>query len=295
MGKTIIKQIGIIRLLILFPCLFMLGGSRFEKIHRSVNIHSGEQVSRLIRESVPGHIKLNIPAPGIVPCGGTVSHHLLVAPVINAWFRELKTCRKGIGTFIIISPNHNRSGHGNISLSLYNWKSAGRITGVNRNITRSIMKSLDMKEDNLAFYNEHGIEAMLPFINHYYPDADIVPILVDEKRKCGTLNMKLGDSLCRIMKKHDDIFLLISTDFSHGTGRGKTDMNDMRSLKSITTLSFSPVRPVSDNTAGLMILYRVCETLGIKNTHLFCHTDAGKYTLMDQGNNITSYIFTYQY
>ena len=267
------------RIVPIMLCLLLWRCGNNQGIHTNITVYSPKQAAGLINGEIPHHIN-TVPLPGhAFPVCGTVSHHLLVSPVINAWFRELKSRRTDIRTFIIISPNHDRSGSSNISFSSRDWNTAGSITRVSETVVRALQDGLQLKDD----------------INHYYPGAEIDPILVDEKRKAGALNAKLADGIFTIMNSRDDVFLIISADFSHRFGRTETDRNDVKSRRSLLSLTIHPARPCTDNTTGMMILYSACKALGTMNTHIFCHTDAEKYLSTTMKRNITSYFFTFHY
>ena len=38
-----------------------------------------------------------------------------------------------------------------------------------------------MVEDSCLFDKEHGVQAMLPFLHHYFPEAEIVPVAMSVK------------------------------------------------------------------------------------------------------------------
>ncbi|MCU0848779.1 MAG: AmmeMemoRadiSam system protein B [Spirochaetes bacterium] len=232
------------------------------------------------------------PASNIRPFGGTVSHHLLCSPVINEWFFNLKKLRD-VGTFIIISPNHGRLGRGAVSLTERDWNTAGKITRTNRKLAGEILRDLEIGMDDGAFVNEHGVEALLPFINGYFPDSDVVPVLLDEKQRHMPLLMKLSETLHRMMKNDRSIFLLISVDFSHRGDRAVTERNDGGSYEALKAMGKGK-RIVSDNNGGLMVMFDICGKMNIENTYVFCHTDSEKFA-PGIGYDITSYFFTFQY
>lgn len=262
-----------------------------DAIYYNGTIGSVRQLDRIIAAPVPNGVRLT-PPRGIYPVSGTVSHHLLVAPVINKWFLYLKGLRN-IETFIIISPNHARRGLHFISLSNNAWLSAGIVTKVNTGLTSLLMEKLETTEDVQAFENEHGIEALLPFINRYFPGADIVPILVDEQQKHMRGAAVLADSISGMVEKNKNIFVIISVDFSHRRNRAVTDILDAYSKESLLSLNAGS-RIYSDNNTGLFILFRICKKLGTGNTWILGHTDSEKFVSGDL-ELLTSYFFTYQY
>jgi len=231
-------------------------------------------------------------ASGIRPLSGTVSHHLLCGPVINEWFVNLKKLR-GVSTFVIISPNHGRLGRYAVSLTERGWDTAGKITRTNRRLAGGILRCLGIGTDDGAFVNEHGVEALLPFINAHFPDADVVPVLLDEKQRHVPLLMGLSGVLAKITADDPGVFLLVSADFSHRRGRRETDINDGKSFEALRAMG-KRGRAVSDNSGGLSVMFDVCGKNGASSTHFFCRTDSEKFAPVADGD-ITSYFFTFQY
>lgn len=258
----------------------------------NTTVISGYQARNLTRKKETPKPVILQPSHTIRPVSGTVSHHLLCSSVINEWFINLKKLRD-VKTFIIISPNHGRRGIDSVSLSKRSWNTAGALTRTNGGMVDEILHGLNIKEDDNAFYNEHGVESLLPYIGHYFPEADIVPILLDEKHKHMARINTLTDVLHGIMEESMEIFLLVSIDFSHGGNSTATTARDKKSRCALMSLD-KKKKVISDNNSGLAVMFEICERLGGKKTHIFCHTDSEKFA-PENRENITSYFFTFQY
>jgi len=101
-----------------------------------------------------------------------------------------------------------------------------------------ILAYLQIPEDREAMHFEHGIGTLLPFIANYFPQAKIVPIVIDEKHKNISMLYQLADILYQIISQDPTVFLLISVDFSHKAGREQTFERDTRSLQSALKNSY---------------------------------------------------------
>lgn len=227
------------------------------------------------------------------PIGGAVSHHLLAAKEINTWFAALKKKRE-VSTFIIISPRHYEISDNSLCMTLSDWHYKGSTIKTNRHLARKIMKKLDLADDPRAFYYEHGIGALLPFINHYFPNADIVTILIDEKRRNRALCRKVAAALSPVLRENDTSFLLLSADFSHDADIATTLIRDNTTRKLL--LDPEPDKAFfihSDNTGGLAVLFSLFEHIpNVKPRILFTSNSAvisGEYEI----SNVTSYFFVF--
>lgn len=245
--------------------------------------------------SIPGHVVLNHLNNG-KPRSGTVSHHLLVAPLINSWFKELIRQNKDIKNFFILSPKHTDLGIGNICFSSLDWKiSDKKVVKTNKKYIRKILKKFKIKEEQYAFHKEHGISTLIPFINYYYPEAKVIPIVMDEFNKQIGICKKLSEVISEIMIKDESTFLLISVDFSHRADLAKTKKRDLFSKDALNSLNPEKVNEIySDNNVSLFTLFFTCKDLGLNENHILCDIDSQTYTKKDLPD-ITSYFFTFQY
>jgi AmmeMemoRadiSam system protein B len=228
------------------------------------------------------------------PYAGTISHHLLVLPVMERWFFELRTLRH-IETFIMISPKHFKQGYQSISLSSLPWHTETSVVDVHTGYVKKIRKKLDLPEDREAMHFEHGIGALIPCIHRYFPGSKIVPIVIDEKNKDMAKIDMLAEIIIEIMNGDPDTFLLISIDFSHG---GDSKVTAMRDRENEHYLLFPKPETMtgvySDNFGGLVILEKTVRQRRASQCFLLCHTDSYHYS-QKQPENITSYYFTYYF
>jgi poly-gamma-glutamate synthesis protein (capsule biosynthesis protein) len=82
---------------------------------------------------------------------------------------------------------------------------------IDRAVTAALTESPLFAESNL-FEQEHGIQAELPFIKHFFPDAKIVPIAVSG----GSSRSDWDAAISLLARFADDKTLIVqSTDYSH--------------------------------------------------------------------------------
>ena len=176
------------------------------------------------------------------------------------------------------------------------WTIFFSVIYIDKKYVYTILTNLKLKEDDNAFHNEHGIGDIVPFIKLYFPKADIVPISFDQFNKRIKKCNDLATQLSTIIKKNRNVFILVSTDFSHRADIQTTLSRDLYSEKVIN--SFDPVKVNtihSDNTAGLITLFFTLNEVGVYKTHIFSNTNAKNFDIKTPDDDITSYFFTYQY
>jgi AmmeMemoRadiSam system protein B len=244
----------------------------------------------LRRVEVPEHIQSQAAPAELFPVAGTVSHHLLVAPLINKWFKELKKLR-AVRTFIIISPRHFPQGREHISFSMLPWDAGNGRVEPDTECIDFLRNAVGLPPDPEAMHMEHGVGALLPYVVKYFPDARIAPVVVDELRAGpGPVN-RLAAALYNLLQDRTDIFLIISTDFSHHAAEALTVRRDERTADFLAAPALQTLPLVySDNNKGLRILAVIYEKMDLNAGILLCHTNSFAYS----GNgeeDITSYFF----
>ncbi|OHD17800.1 MAG: AmmeMemoRadiSam system protein B [Spirochaetes bacterium GWD1_27_9] len=284
------------RIIVVFISLLLICCTKNTSNLHKIDLGVGSKYfNNLFSENnIPDTVKIIKPTTDFYPISGTVSHHLLVAPIINEWFLALKKARK-IDTFIIISPMHYKISNNIISISKLDWDSPIGIVKNNSFYTNKILKELNIKENEYDFHLEHGIASLIPFIKYYFPESNVVPIVMDEFNKRISLCYKLSSIISQILQKHKNCFLIISSDFSHGGDRELTDKRDLLTNISLQYFDKDKINGAySDNNVGLITLYSTLEKLKVNKIHFLNHTDSEIFTGIKQ-DNITSYFFTFQY
>jgi hypothetical protein len=108
--------------------------------------------------------------------GAILPHHLLVENEIDNVYKELAV-KTNFERIIIISPNHFNAGIRYI-------QSTDRLK---HNVALEINPILKLDDKKIlsiepqSFKNEHGIANHLPFITEYFPNAEIIPIIINEE------------------------------------------------------------------------------------------------------------------
>jgi len=162
--------------------------------------------------------------------GGIVNHHLLAGELIGQFFLELSR-RRTPETFIIIGPNHQSRGPYPIVLSQADWKTPFGLVKPDTGLIRLIQTKTDIPIDERAFFNEHSIGALVPFIKKLFPHTKVVPIIL-KPRLAPEVRTQLVLLLCRILARRNCFFVL-SMDFSHKKPAAPAAAEDTNSIAAI--------------------------------------------------------------
>lgn len=221
---------------------------------------------------------------------------MLSSGYIDRWFQDLKR-QRDVEIFIIISPHHYVQGTEYISLSSYPWNSGNGFVNVNNEVITFIKNRMGISiEDHDAFYYEHGIGTLTPYIKKYFPTATIVPILQREKPLQLERLEELGEVLTELIDTDPKgYFLMISTDFSHHFNLQRTLDNDKRSKHFLLNpFKESIIYAANDNIGGLYSLATVIDNRGWQKTSIIYNTNSLEIS-GEGADDITSYFFSFFY
>ncbi len=117
--------------------------------------------------------RLNVPGRELGFAGGRVrlgivSHHLLIRDLIAEFFLRLST-ESHPKTVVLLAPNHTTRGSSQIAISELPWKTPFGVLQTDSELGRAFRGVARVEED--AFYNEHSIGAILPFLRYVFPGA----------------------------------------------------------------------------------------------------------------------------
>lgn len=234
-----------------------------------------------------------IPPVGAFPWAGTVSHHLLAAPLIDRWFAELAK-RRSVEVFYVLSPSHWGLSTEAFSLTDGSWRVKGGSVESDRPGVAELARSLGVTPEPSVFDPEHGVSTLAPFIARYFPRARIVAVAYQgeppvDQPKAKKLLRALGPAFTVEGKKRN--FLLVSTDFSHHGDEASTAETDKRTRRFFDNPSWDTwLFAGCDNRPGIYALAGLLDS-GTRCGVLY-HSDS--LALSGQGStDITSYYFTF--
>ena len=146
-----------------------------------------EELERTLRMLFRNEQIKQLAYEAIVPHAGYIYSGKVAAKV----FAKIKKAE----TFVILSPNHTGLGS-EISVSeSASWVTPLGELSVNIKLAEEIVSNSSANFDELAHIEEHSIEVLLPFIQHLFKKASIVPITI------GTTSFDELDKLAEALFK----------------------------------------------------------------------------------------------
>jgi len=245
--------------------------------------------------------------------GIIIPHHLLVGSFINKFYSELLK-KNQYDQIIILSPNHFDYGYSYIQTTnnsdldvlIIGTKQEEKMhLNLDEKNISLLNKNKVLKIEPKYFAREHGITSHISFLNKYYPNAKIIPIII----KVSTPQQKLDSLAIELNKIITPKTLIIgSIDFSHYTEEFLSVQNDLRTiqyLKKISQLNFKDFqklektlgKPNNKDSIGIdspPTLYLLSSLMMKQNKtkfHLWGRTSTASLTRNTDPANNTSHIF----
>ncbi len=160
----------------------------------------------LSERTVKGHLPETI-VGGIVPHAGWFFSGSLAAMVFSA----IKKQNEIVDTFVIFGASHSYFGTP-VVYEAGSWQSPLGEVAIDEEFAAAAVVEGPAASDSSAHSHEHSIEVQIPFIQHLFSDAKIVPILTPPLDD----TIELGKRLGKIAKESDKRIVFIgSTDLTH--------------------------------------------------------------------------------
>jgi len=169
---------------------------------------------RTLSESLPETI-----VAGIVPHAGWTFSGSLAALVFSA----VKQRHEKVHTFVIFGAAHGYFGPTPAIDDSDFWETPLGNVGIDEMIADWLLDKKLVVADSLAHKGEHSIEVQVPFIQHLFPEAEILSIIVPPSEQAVSLGEAFGDIMK--LKAGKKIVCIGSTDLTHyGPRYGFTPM-----------------------------------------------------------------------
>ncbi|KKQ28135.1 MAG: hypothetical protein US42_C0002G0090 [Candidatus Magasanikbacteria bacterium GW2011_GWC2_37_14] len=151
-----------------------------------------------------------------------VPHHLLAGEYIAGLFK--RASGENFSTIVVIGPNHENISQEILATTLASWQTPWGEVETDRGLVNNFLADFGEQTVFEAFQNEHSVGAMAPFIKYYFPEAKIVPVIINSYANIQDAN-KLSIWLNKNLPEHS--LIVVSTDFSHYLDRVEADQNDL--------------------------------------------------------------------
>ncbi len=194
-----------------------------------------------------------------------IPHHLIAAEIMANILSQTK--RDNINNIVIIGPNHEDNNATTITSAYVKWQTPLGQMQTNNNLVNKFLSDLKLHNYPFPFLKEHSVGAVIPFIENYYPQAKIIPILFN-----STASLSDAQDVASWLNNNldENTLVVFSLDFSHYLQEHEAGIKDeitksfilSRDVNSIISLSSGYVD--SPATLATAIMYADYQNLEIK-------------------------------
>lgn len=219
-------------------------------------------------------------------------HHLVADKLIDGIFREVsdKNFGKKIDRIILMSPDHFNKESGWGFVSDHEWRLKNGTVYPDKEGIKKIVENTFIREEDGLVQGDHGITAILPYIEKYFPAIKTVPILLKNE-----LPREKADQLVKFINNLEgNSLLIISSDFSHYLEKNIAEMHDREAISTIKNFSFDDVYGLeTDFVSGLYVAMRYAQLAGYEKFRLIDNSSSSKIAGKNFIGENTSYVTGY--
>ncbi|MFH1114929.1 MAG: AmmeMemoRadiSam system protein B [Pseudomonadota bacterium] len=169
--------------------------------------------------------KSRVPAYSNRITGITVPHHLVAADLIAEGFNCASNGK--YSRIVILSPDHFRRSKTPFCVTRKHFRTVLGVVNTDRAATQQLLQNPLVSESEL-FSHEHGLQALLPFIAHYFPDSRVLPVAIRIDSKPEEWD-SFAASIAPILGS--DVLVVQSADFSHFLTQAEAKQRDQETLR----------------------------------------------------------------
>ena len=219
-------------------------------------------------------------------------HHLVADKLIENIFSEVarQNKRQKIDRVILVSPNHFNVGQGEIIVADNSLLGEGNNFRVDKVGLQKLLAIDFVHKDANAFYKEHGIKGLLPFVQKYFPDTAVINLMI----KDGTSAEKMKRLARVVSGLEGETLVILSSDFSHYLSSSISRWHDRKAVDIISHFDYPAVYNLeTDCTPGLYFLMKFSELQNYKQFVWVNNSNSSKILGGDFVGENTSYVTGY--
>jgi len=181
------------------------------------------------------------------------------------------------GTFVVIGPSHR----GFLTCtSAIPWETPLGIVDVDVDFVRA----LDIRVDEVSMEDEHSLEVQTPFIKHFFPRAQIAPIMMGDQSPASA-ELVAGKIVRAIRATGREVRIVASSDFSHYIPESQARKRDAMAIEAIERLDvdglYRSIVEYDISACGygpIAAMIAVCKAFGATRGRLLTYATSGDVT-----------------
>lgn len=221
---------------------------------------------------------------------GIVSHHLLAKDQIAQFYNKISSDK--IQTIFLLSPDHyNHFFEPGILAytSKAPWNTPYGELEADKNAIDGLLDTNIVNSKSSAMGLEHGIYTQIPFIKKFFPNAKIVPLVLNSSLQYGDFT-QLGTELKNLDKENS--LLIVSSDFSHDATPDQAAQNDAKSIDELKNIGSSNIKNITSDCKQCLAVMQIY--LADKDLKFNATASLNSFDISNADpDSVTSYVFGY--
>jgi poly-gamma-glutamate synthesis protein (capsule biosynthesis protein) len=210
---------------------------------------------------------------------GVVPHHLLAKDIIEDFFSYISS-REKPETIVILCPDHFQSGilmesNSFITITVDSNDQEFNNLKVDTLLWGKLVKENKMALNNSAVIADHGVTTLLPYIKKYFPEINILPILIPAditKEQVEQLVKTIDESALL------NTIIVASVDFSHYLPSRAADFHDIKSIQVLLNFEEEHFKNIEVDCWQALYAARLFAKLRQKETpHIIAHKNSADF------------------
>ena len=226
--------------------------------------------SRAVQEASPGKEIRCLVLPHHYPAAGLSVHAL----------RQVAAQDRLPELVVVLGPNHANIGEPAMTTDAA-WATPfgtvlPRMAGIH-----ALSGTGLVEVSSRVFEEEHSMGMVIPWVAHFLPDAEVVPLLLHYRYPLPELE-KLLESLAAHAAGEKEMLLIVSADFSHHHTRDEAEALDRLTAAYLAEGNWRAISRLSseylDSPTLVAAMMRFAESRGYQGPAVMAHTNAGFLT-----------------
>jgi len=210
---------------------------------------------------------------------GVVPHHLLAKDIMEDFFSYISSQEKP-KTIVILSPDHFQSGilmesNSFITIAVDSNDKEFNNLKVDTLLWGKLFKENKMALNNSAVIAEHGVTTLLPYIKKYFPETNILPILIP-----ADITKEQVEQLVKTINENTllNTIVVASVDFSHYLPSQAADFHDAKSIRVLLNFEEENFKNIEVDCWQALYAARLFAKLRQKKTpHIMAHNNSADF------------------
>jgi hypothetical protein len=201
-----------------------------------------------LKAAIEGYLKDAMPARAAEPVALVVPHagYAFSGQIMADGYRQVSDL--AVDTVVILGTNHTSGTFSRVSVyDGAGYRTPLGVAAVDRDLAAALVKDGGGVFDASLHGAEHSVEVQVPFVQHLFPKATIVPVVVGstDSGMCSRFGRALG-----ALAKNRRVLLVASSDLSHYPAQREAVEVDRQTLEAMASLDASLFGQVTKGIAA---------------------------------------------